>query len=80
MQATISKFKSDNPHCTIRTNQDKALAKSVEFNKMIVEEGFVMEPTGTDNSKQNSRAERPHRNLSQMMRCMLHASGLGPEY
>ena len=80
VQAILSKFKSANPHRTIRTDQDKALGKSVEFNKMIVDEGFVMEPTGTDNSKQNSRAERPHRDLSQMMRCMLHAAGLGPEY
>ena len=47
---------------------------------MIVEEGFIMEPTGTDNSKQNTQAERPHRDLSQMMRCMLHGVGLGPEY
>ena len=80
VQAILSKFKSKNPHRTIRTDQDQALAKSFDFQKMVVEEGFIVEPTGTDNSKQNSRAERPHRDLAQMMRCMLHSADLGPEY
>ena len=80
VQAILQKFKSVNPHRSVRTDQDKALGKSVEFRNMVVEEKFVMELTGTENSKQNSRAERPHKDLGQMMRCMLHAAGLGPEY
>ena len=31
MQAILSKFKSKNPHRTVRTDQDKALARSVEL-------------------------------------------------
>ena len=76
----LNKFKSKNPHRTIRTDQDQALAKSKAFSEMCVEEGFLVEPTGTDNSKQNSRAERPHLDLGNSMRCMLHASGKGPEF
>ena len=76
----LSKFKSDNPHRTVRTDQDSALSRSTDFRKMVETEGFIIEETGTDNSTQNSRAERPHRDLAQMMRCMLHSSGLGPEY
>lgn len=41
---------------------------------------FTSELTGTDNSQQNSRAERPHKDLAQMMQCMLHSANLGPEY
>ncbi len=80
VRAILQKFKSVNPHRTIRTDQDKALGKSKEFQDMVVDEGFVLESTGSDNSKQNSRAERPHKDLGQMMRCMLHGAGLGPEY
>ena len=76
----LQKFKSTNPHRTMRTDQDKALGKSVAFVNMCVSENFIVELTGTENSKQNSPAERPHRDLGQTMRCMLHSSGLGPEY
>ena len=48
LQAILSKFKSKNPYQAVRTDQDQALAKSVEFGKMVVEEGFVIEPTGTE--------------------------------
>ena len=76
----LNKFGSKNTHRTVRTDQDKALGKSVQFAKMVEEAGFIVELTGSDNSKQNSLVERPHRDLAQMMRCMLHSSGLGPEY
>jgi deoxyuridine 5'-triphosphate nucleotidohydrolase len=76
----LRKFKCENPHRTVRTDQDKSLAKSNDFKKMVEQEEFTLEITGTDNSRQNSPAERPHRTLAQMMRCMLHSAGLGPEY
>lgn len=47
---------------------------------MLDKEGFTPEVTGTDNSQQNSPVERPHCNLAQMMRCMLHSANIGPEY
>lgn len=37
----------------MRTDQDKALGKSVAFVNMCVGENFLMELTGTENSKQN---------------------------
>ena len=47
---------------------------------MLSKEGFTPELTGSDSSSENSTAERPHRDLAQMMRCMLYLSKLGPEY
>ena len=47
---------------------------------MVAEEGFTIELTGADASAQNAVAESPHKYLGNMMRCLLHAAGLGPEY
>ena len=47
---------------------------------MIKDEEFTLELTGTNSSKQNLPAECPHRDLAQMMRCLLHASELGSEF
>jgi deoxyuridine 5'-triphosphate nucleotidohydrolase len=76
----LQKFGSKNTHRTFRTDQDRGLNKSALFRQMLVEEKFAIELTGTDSSAQNSRAERPHRDLGQMMRCMLHSANVGPEY
>ena len=54
VRVLLKKFKSTSPHRTIRTDQDKALGKSVAFTKMCEEEEFLVELTGTDNSKQHS--------------------------
>ena len=75
----FNKFKASVKHKTIRCDQGE-LASSNAFNDMIVEEGFTLEVTGSNNSKQNGLAERPHRTLAQMVRCVLHSAGLGPEY
>ena len=75
-------FENSSPnvtHKTIRYDQGE-LATSLKFNEMIVEEGFTLERTGSANSKQNGMAERPHRTFGNMMRCVLHSAGLGPEY
>jgi deoxyuridine 5'-triphosphate nucleotidohydrolase len=76
----LQKFGAKIPHRTFRTDRDKGLNLSLLFRQMLVDEQFTPELTGTDSSAQNSRAERPHRDLGQMMRCMLHSAGLGPEY
>ena len=47
---------------------------------MLSDEHFTPKLTGSDSSGQNSQAERPHRDLAQMMRYMLYSSKLGPEY
>ena len=80
VRMVLEKFGSTDKHRTVRTDQDKSLGKSKSFLAMLESTKFTLELTGTDNSQQNSRVERPHRDLAQMMRCMLHSSGLGPEY
>ena len=80
VKLVLEKFGSEDKHRTVRTDQDKSLGKSKAFLAMLEEAKFTPELTGTDNSQQNSRVERPHRDLAQMMRCMLHSSGLGPQY
>ena len=47
---------------------------------LVEELKFTSELTGTDNSQQHSRAERPQKDLLQMMRRMLHSANLGPKY
>ena len=76
----LSKFKSTNPHRTVRTDQGGELGRSEKFSKMVDDEGFVLELTGAEASKQNGIAESPNRVYAQMMRCALYSSGLGPEY
>ena len=78
-QKVLNKFKSSCAHKTIRCDQGE-LANSQAFNQMIDDEGFTLQVTGADNSKQNGMAERPHRTYGNMMRCVLHSAGLGPEY
>ena len=76
----LSKFKSANPHRTVRTDQGGELGRSDKFSKMVYDEGFALELTGAEASKQNGIAESPNRVYAQMMRCALYSSGLGPEY
>ena len=76
----LRKFGAKVTHRTVRSDQDKALGKSVEFLAMLKDEEFTPELTGTDSSQQNAIGERPHRDLAQMMRCMLHSAELGPAY
>ena len=76
----LNKFKSTNPHRTVRVDQGGELGRSDEFLKIVTECGYLVETTGSDVSSQNGMAERPNRTYGQMMRCILHASGLGPEF
>ena len=76
----LRKFKSTNPHRTVRTDQGKELGRSTKFSQMVEEEGFTLELTGAEASAQNGIAESPNRVYAQMMRCALYSSGLGPEY
>jgi len=64
----------------VRTDQGGKLGLSYEFQDMLVEEGFNLEVTGADISVQNVIAESPNKYLGTMMRCILHATDLGPEY
>ena len=80
VRMVLRKFGATCTHRTVRSDQDQALGRSTLFLKMLQDEEFTPELTGVDSSAQNSTAERPHRDLAQMMRCMLFSSELGPEY
>ena len=75
----LNKFKASTTHRTVRCDQGE-LATSKAFNEMLTKAGFILEVTGSNSSKQNGIAERPHQTLAQMIRCMLYSAGLGPEY
>ena len=47
---------------------------------MVQQEGYSVEPTGSDNSSQNGIAERPNRTYGDMMRAMLLNAGLQSKY
>ncbi len=82
VRQVLQKFRSRQANRTVRLDQDRALGKSEEFLKMLQEKEVDFTPTftGTDSSAQNGLAERPHRTLAEMVRCMLHSADLGPEY
>lgn len=80
VKSLLNKFKSTNPHRTVRVDQGGDLGKSQAFKDMIAEAQFSLELTGNDASASNGMAENPNKMLGQMMRCMLHSSELGPEY
>ncbi len=75
----LQKFKSTNPHRTVRVDQGGEL-NSQAFKEMIGLEGFSLELTGSDASAQNGMVENPNRTYGQIMRCLLHSADLGPEY
>ena len=76
----LNKFKSTNPNRQVRVDQGGELGRSNAFKDVIAECDFELELTGSDNSRQNGLVERPNRNLAEAMRCILHASDLGPEF
>jgi dUTP pyrophosphatase len=80
VRTVLTKFKSNNPHRTVRVDQGGELGGSKVFASMINECGFTLEVTGSDASAQNGMIENPNRTFGQMMRCMLHSAELGPEY
>ena len=76
----LQKFKSKNPHHSVRVNLGRELGNSSEFSKMVHDEGFHLEVTGAEASAQNEIAESPNKTFAQMMRCALYSADLGPEY
>lgn len=67
-------------HKTIRTDEGGELWHSQAFRKVALDHGFLPEPTAAGAPFQNGMAERPNQTLGNMVRCLLHAAGLGPEY
>ena len=58
---------------TIRTDGEGSLAESPQFRTTLAEFGYILEKTATDTSSQNGMAERPHRTLGEMARCLLYS-------
>lgn len=55
----------------IRVDEDKALAGSSEFNKLLIEMNCILQTTGGGNSENNGKVERSHRTLADMVRSSL---------
>ena len=79
-EAVLKKFGSPHKHKTVCTDQGKELGLSNDFKAMIAKNNYNLKVTGADNSRENGVAERPHRTLAQIMRCILHSAELGPQY
>ena len=63
-----------------RSDQGGELAKDSAFRNNVSSCGYQIEITGTDNSSQNGKVERPHRTLSQLMHVALSNADLHPKY
>mmetsp|Transcript_5974 Transcript_5974/g.9128 ORF Transcript_5974/g.9128 Transcript_5974/m.9128 type:complete len:131 (-) Transcript_5974:3720-4112(-) len=50
---------------------------SQPVHQVLQDQGYSLETTGPDSSAQNGLAERPHKTLKNMMRCLLYSAGLG---
>ena len=64
----------------VRIDLGKELARSRDFRALIAKHGYVLETTVANSSFQNSKAERPHRTLGNMMRSMLKCAGLDKSF
>ena len=64
----------------VRTDQGGELARSNSFKEVLSKANYSLEITGSDNSTQNSIAERPHRTLADMVRAGIENSGLHVKY
>ena len=65
---------------TIRCDRGGELGRSGAFAKMVQEEGYLLQTTGSYSSAQNGMAEKPNQDLVQIVRSLLHGAGLGSEY
>jgi len=64
----------------VRTDQGGELWASAEFKEVVTKAGFLLEPTGAGNPKQNGMAEAPNKTFGRLMRGMLYNAGLGSEF
>ena len=76
----LNKFTNPNIISTVTTDQGGELAKSSDFAKAIDNCGYILTPTGAYASAQNGLAEKPNKDLAQIMRNLLYSAGLGSEF
>ena len=76
----LCKFANPNLISTVTTDQGGELAKSFDFASTIDKCGYILTPTGAYASAQNGLAEKPNKDLAQIMRNLLYSAGLGSEF
>ena len=67
-------------HRTIRCDKGGELWGSQAFREVLMNAGYIMEPTAPQAPFQNGKAERPNRTFGKMVNSLLYNAGLGPEY
>ena len=67
-------------YATIMTDQGGELAKSNDFKQLCNNYNYIVQPTGAYASKQNGMAEKPNKDLAQIMRCLLFSAGLDSRF
>ena len=65
---------------TIRSDKGGELWGSESFRQVVLDAGYIMEPTAPDAAFQNGRVEKPNGTLAKTVRCLLYNAGLGPEF
>ena len=65
---------------TIMTDQGGELARSNKFKLLCQRNNYILQPTGAYASKQNGMAEKPNKDLAQIMRCLLYSAGLDSKF
>ena len=79
-RGVMRQFKQKHAGSTVRCDRGGELGRSGAFAKMIQEEGYLLQTTGSYSSAQNGMAEKPNQDLVQIVRSLLHGAGLGSEY
>jgi dUTP pyrophosphatase len=76
------KSKVKSTYKTVTTDLGGELARSKEFQKMLIESdiNYQLRTTGAHSSAQNGLAEKPNQDLARMMRSMLYGAGLSSKY
>ena len=64
----------------IKCDQGGELARFAKFREVVQNEGNIIDPTGSNNSRKNVIAERPNRTYGDMMRTMLMGAGLDSKF
>ena len=64
----------------ITTDKGGELHNSLQFRELVTANGYLLQPTATDAPFQNRLAKHLNQTYSNVMRCMLHAVNLPPEF
>jgi len=67
------------PPKTIRVDEDGALARNFEFNKLLLQQTLTLETTGGYASFLNGKVERPNRTIADMTRALYFNAGHSPD-